>query len=36
MENKQIIKWVLELTNQEQFKSPAEVVRAYNIQILGC
>jgi len=29
------IKWQLELCNQEGFKSPAEVTRAYNI-MLGC
>jgi len=32
----EIIRWVMELTNQEGFKSPAEVTRAYNIQMLGC
>lgn len=36
MENKQIIKFVLELTNQENYKSSAKVVKAYNIEILGC
>jgi len=30
------IKWALELCNQEGFKSPAEIIRAYNIQVLGC
>jgi len=30
------IRWAVELCRQEGFKSPAEVTRAYNIEILGC
>jgi len=30
------IKWALELVNQEGFKSPKEVEKAYNIEVLGC
>jgi len=35
MKDLKCIKWAMELTNQEGFKSPAEVTRAYNI-MLGC
>ena len=31
-----LIKWVLEVTNQEKFKSPHDFLSEYNIVYLGC
>jgi hypothetical protein len=33
---KQLIKWSMELCNQEGYGSPAEVLIAYNTELLGC
>jgi hypothetical protein len=33
---KEMIKWFLELCTQEGYKTPSEVERQYNIEILGC
>ena len=31
-----VMKWVLEVTNQEGYKTPSELIRQYNIALLGC
>jgi hypothetical protein len=34
--NQTIIKWALEICNQEGYKNTAEMTKAYNIIQLGC
>jgi hypothetical protein len=36
MNNLQFIKWSLEVCNQEKYKAPKELIKNYNIEILGC
>jgi len=36
MNEKQYIKWVLEICNQDGYNNPSELERSYNIEILGC
>lgn len=33
---KKFIKWALEVTNQEGYKSPSELIKAYNWNNRGC
>ena len=35
MNNLNLIKWALEVTNQEGYKSPSELINAYNWNIRG-
>ena len=30
------LKWMLELCKQENYKSPSDIHKAYNVEILGC
>ena len=34
--NEKIIKWMLEICNQEGYNTPSAVIKAYNIEQLGC
>ena len=36
MKKLNLIKWALELCNQEGYNSPHEIQREYNIQYRGC
>ena len=36
MNDQNVIKWTLEVVNQEKYKTPAELEKAYNIELLGC
>jgi len=35
MTNERIIKWTLEIANQEKVQ-PTQLLRDYNIEVLGC
>jgi hypothetical protein len=36
MSNLQLIKWALEVSNQEGYKSSGNLIKSFNIDLLGC
>ena len=36
MNEENFMKWTLEVASQEGYKTPAELIKAYNIELGGC
>lgn len=36
MNDMQFMKWILEVSSQEGYKTPSELEREYNVELLGC